>query len=67
MVGLDAGVRVAHAMEDCFVAAQEARVTLEQKDIDRLLKATDLLVRIGDMPDAEEAVGPTTHRVSRSV
>jgi two-component system, chemotaxis family, sensor histidine kinase and response regulator WspE len=52
VVGLDAGVRVAHAMEDCFVAAQEARVTLKQKDIDRLLMATDLLVRIGDTPDA---------------
>ena len=52
VVGLDAGVRVAHAMEDCFVAAQEARLKLKQKDIDRLLMATDLLVRIGDRPDA---------------
>ena len=26
IVGLEAGVSVAHAMEDCFVAAQEGRV-----------------------------------------
>jgi two-component system sensor histidine kinase and response regulator WspE len=57
VVGLDDGVRVAHAMEECFVAAQQARVTLGQIHIDRLLMATDLLVRIGDLPDAGAAGG----------
>ena len=46
MVGLAVGVRVAHAMEDCFVAAQEGRLTLQQGSIDLLLRATDLLARI---------------------
>ena len=63
VVGLDAGVRIAHAMEDCFVAAQEMRITLGHTQIDRLLKATDLLVRIGDAPDADGAAGPDEARV----
>jgi len=45
IVNLDVGVRVAHAMEDCFVAAQEGRLTLRKKPIDLLLGATDLLAR----------------------
>jgi len=43
IVGLAVGVSVAHAMEDCFVAAQQGRLTLRQKQIDLLLGATDLL------------------------
>ena len=67
VVGLDAGVRVAHAMEDCFVAAQDARITLKQKDIDRLLTATDLLAGSATCPTPRRTVGLATHRVSRSV
>ncbi|HTB67913.1 MAG TPA: hybrid sensor histidine kinase/response regulator [Steroidobacteraceae bacterium] len=47
IVGLQAGVRVAHAMEDCFVAAQEGGLLLRQDQIDRLLRGVDLLGRIG--------------------
>jgi two-component system, chemotaxis family, sensor histidine kinase and response regulator WspE len=46
IVGLEVGVKVAHAMEDCFVAAQERRITLERNHIDLLLSASDLLARI---------------------
>jgi two-component system sensor histidine kinase and response regulator WspE len=46
IVGLAVGVSVAHAMEDCFVAAQEGRLTLRHAHIDLLLGATDLLARI---------------------
>ncbi len=53
IVGLSVGVRVAHAMEDCFVAAQEGRTTLRQAQIDRLLGATDLLLRIANTPEAD--------------
>ena len=53
IVGLTVGVRVAHAMEDCFVAAQEGRLTLRQKQIDPLLRATDLLARIAHTLEAE--------------
>ena len=37
IVGLAVGVRVAHAMEDCFVAAQQGQLTLRQAHIDLLL------------------------------
>jgi len=43
IVGVGAGVSVAHAMEDCFVAAQEQRITLNQGHIDQLLRGVDLL------------------------
>jgi two-component system, chemotaxis family, sensor histidine kinase and response regulator WspE len=46
IVGLDAGVRLAHAMEDCFVAAQEHRIALGSSSISVLLTATDLLVSL---------------------
>jgi len=46
IVGLDAGVRVTHAMEDCFVAAQQRRIGLRQAHIDVLLRGVDLLHRI---------------------
>src|ERR1700751_1806878 len=39
VVGVGAGVRIASAMEDCFVAAQQGRIVLVQEDIDRLLGA----------------------------
>jgi two-component system sensor histidine kinase and response regulator WspE len=43
IVGLDAGVRITHAMEDCFVAAQQGRMVLRQEHIDELLRGVDLL------------------------
>ncbi|MFK3775043.1 hybrid sensor histidine kinase/response regulator [Pseudomonas sp. NPDC089406] len=58
IVGIDAGVSVAHVMEDCLVAAQEGRLLLRPEHIDALLQGTDLLMRIatpGD-PGGEAAV-----------
>jgi two-component system, chemotaxis family, sensor histidine kinase and response regulator WspE len=55
IVGLDAGVQLAHAMEDGFVAAQQGRVTLGQQQIDRLLGATDLLMKIAHASEQELA------------
>src|SRR5688572_4198300 len=46
IVDLPVAVRVAHAMEDCFVAAQEGRLVLGRQSIDVLLKATDVIGRI---------------------
>ena len=40
-------------MEDCFVAAQQGRLTLRQAHIDLLLGATDLLARIAHTAEAE--------------
>ncbi|MFT0477263.1 hybrid sensor histidine kinase/response regulator [Pseudomonas antarctica] len=46
IVGVDAGVSVAHVMEDCLVSAQESRPYLQPEHIDALLQGTDLLMRI---------------------
>ncbi|MET3050928.1 hybrid sensor histidine kinase/response regulator [Pseudomonas alkylphenolica] len=52
IVGVDAGVSVAHVMEDCLVGAQEGRVLLRAEHIDALLQGTDLLMRIATPGDA---------------
>jgi two-component system sensor histidine kinase and response regulator WspE len=43
IIGFEEGVRVAHAMEDCFVAAQRGDVLLNQEQIDAFLRDVDLL------------------------
>jgi two-component system sensor histidine kinase and response regulator WspE len=43
IVGVSAGVSVTHAMEECFVAAQQGRIALHQGHIDELLRGVDLL------------------------
>ena len=53
IVGINAGVDVAHAMEDCFVAAQRGDITLRKKHIDLLLKGVDLLIHISKTPEAD--------------
>ncbi len=45
MVDLEPAVRLAHAMEDCFVAAQHG-VVLTPERVDHLLAAVDLLQRM---------------------
>lgn len=52
IVGLDGGVRVAHAMKDCLVAAQGG-MPLTAAHIDALLQGTDLLLRIGHPPGGD--------------
>lgn len=54
IIGLQAGVNVAHVMEDCFVLAQQGRLLLHRKHIDVLLKGTDLLVLIANPPGNDE-------------
>jgi len=43
IVGVGAGVSVTHAMEECFVGAQQGRLALHQGHIDELLRGVDLL------------------------
>lgn len=56
MVGIDSAVQIAHAMEDCFVAAQHGTVTLGADQIDALLKGVDTLKTIATTP-AESFAG----------
>jgi two-component system, chemotaxis family, sensor histidine kinase and response regulator WspE len=51
IVGIDAGVTMAHAMEDLFVAAQESRVVLDRRRIDLLLEGVDAILAIAKSPD----------------
>ncbi|MCL1469175.1 response regulator [Argonema antarcticum A004/B2] len=46
IVALDAAVNLAHVMEDCFVAAQNQKITLEADGVDVLLHGVDLLINI---------------------
>ncbi len=46
MVSLEPAVLLAHAMEDCFVAAQQHKLALRQPEVDALLRALDLLGRL---------------------
>jgi len=55
IVGLGAGVEVAHAMEDCFSGAQQRGTQLHKSDIDALLRGVDLLNAIARTPEAEIA------------
>ena len=65
IVGVNVGVRVAHAMEDCFVAAQQGRITLRHAQIDVLLSGVDLLTRIAGTPEADlgQWSGPKSQEV----
>jgi len=46
MVDVEAGVRLAHAMEDCFVAAQKGEFVLAATQVDLLLRGVDQLIAI---------------------
>ena len=47
IVGVPDGVSLAHVMEDCFVGAQQGRVSVDAGVIDLLLSGVDLILRIG--------------------
>lgn len=46
IVGIDPAVRVAHVMEDGFVAAQNGQLSLQPEQIDVLLRGVDFLSRV---------------------
>jgi two-component system sensor histidine kinase and response regulator WspE len=48
IIGVDAAVRVAHVMEDGFVAAQNGKLTLRPDHVDVLLRGVDMLNRIAN-------------------
>ncbi len=64
IVGLDSSVALAHAMEECFVAAQEDRVVLGRGRIDVLLRGVDLLIAITRTPDLAVADAATSRKAA---
>jgi len=55
-------VRVAHTMEDCFLAAQDNATSLPPRTIDILLRGVDLLGCISKIPDASIARWEEEHK-----
>lgn len=53
IVDVDLAVGLAHAMEDCFVAAQDGRIVLRSEDIDALLRTVDVILTITRESDFE--------------
>src|SRR5437870_13386780 len=51
IVGVEAAVQVAHALEDCFVAAQNGTITLTSDAVDVLLRGVDALHRVATPTD----------------
>ncbi len=62
IVGLDAAVKVAHVMEDCFVAAQKGKLSLGSEYIDVLLTGVDMLVRIAQIAEEGSIEWFTSHQ-----
>ncbi|HFD79921.1 MAG TPA: hybrid sensor histidine kinase/response regulator [Gammaproteobacteria bacterium] len=64
MVDVDAGVRLAHAMEDCFVAAQSGELQLDARCVDLLLAGVDQLVAISEQRSDAEQLEQLVARIS---
>ena len=61
VVGLGAAVQVAHAMEDCLVAAEKGQVKLEPAHIDALLVGVDLLMQVSKISEGEQESWQSSH------
>ena len=61
IVNLPTAVRVAHAMEDCFVAAQQGRLKLDRARIDVLLRGVDLISQISRRDESNIGDWETEH------
>jgi two-component system sensor histidine kinase and response regulator WspE len=61
IVGLEPAVRLAHAMEDVLVAAQEGQAQLDANGVDVLLGAVDLLQQLAE---ADGAAAPRNNRIA---
>jgi two-component system sensor histidine kinase and response regulator WspE len=59
IINLPAVVRMAHAMEDCFVASQHGKMVLDKAQIDILLRGVDLLAQLAKRTDVTLATWET--------
>ena len=67
IIGLEPAVRVAHAMEEVFVAAGKGLVTVQPEHADVLLAGSDFLASIARADDALAPDGPWGERADRLV
>jgi two-component system sensor histidine kinase and response regulator WspE len=63
IVNLGPAVNIAHALEDCFVAAQKREIVIQPDVVDDLLRAVDMLMQISRVPEADTATWQTQHQV----
>lgn len=63
MVDVDAGVKLAHAMEDCFVAAQKGELILQAVQVDVLLKGVDQLIAISRQETDDSVIAQICEQV----
>ena len=63
MVDIEAGVKLAHAMEDCFVAAQKGDIVLQGAQVDLLLKGVDQLVAISKQEADDSLLEPLCEQI----
>jgi len=61
MVNVNGAVRIAHQVEDCFVAAQEGRLTLDGPCVDAILAALDMITSIAAESDEAMLTWDSTH------
>src|SRR5437867_3540738 len=61
IANLPPAVRVAHAMEDAFVAAQQGHVSLSRPHMDLLLHGVDILAQISKCDEAGLAAWEKEH------
>ncbi len=62
MVDILPVVAIAHAMEDCFVAAQAGDLLLQAEHIDHFLRSIDLIQQIAAVQDGDLANWLATHQ-----
>lgn len=62
IVNLAPAVHVAHALEDCFVAAQHGRLSLQQEHVDVLLRGVDWLTEISRQTEPTISAWEHEHR-----
>ncbi len=67
IIGLEPAVRVAHAMEEVFVAAGKGAFTVRPEHADVLLAGSDFLGSIARADDALISDGPWTERANQLV
>jgi len=67
IVGIDAAVDVAHAMENCFVAAQGGTLILRRSQVDILLEGVDLLGKIAQAPESAIPVSAYVARLNAAL
>ena len=51
IVQVEAAVKVSHALEDCFIAAQQGLLRLSNERVDVLLMGVDLLSKLGSLDE----------------